>query len=458
MLAETTHRSVDSLAPAPSSRNEPLHKRSTAEFRRLLSAATSDDVLVRLASNFLGVETPMRHFQMHGKLRTALAWHTLPDYLATEGLVVAGAVGSNGSGRHASEELGVAEFESLRLGRDLWLEIPKNLLIFVEPEEGRSAQRAVLRFEMDLMREGRVAVGAFHLDPHPRLLEDWFDYTRRANPLRGRKLFANGTLIEGRPEVERGRLFLPEVVRQRLDFALRRFVSPATARLAALGVRQRAGLILAGPPGTGKSTLGKELVETLATSLLWITPGDLSEANDVREAYEIARWLAPTVVFLEDLDLVAESRERGNRGSMLGQLMNELDGGAGDHPVLTIATTNRLEVVEQAVSNRPGRFDQILEIGPPDSVSRRGMLVHRLRNADLAEDLLDWSCGLLEGATGAEIEEVANSALAAAVFEEGAGESRPLITRSHLEEALERVSRHIADRKVGFDRPAARQQ
>lgn len=458
MLAPPIPRSVAAAALTPSSRNEPLHQRSTAEFRRLVAASTSDDVLARLASTFLGVETPMRHYQLHGKLRTALAWHTLPEFLAARGLVVAGAVGSSSSGRHSSEELGVAEFESLRLGRDLWLEVPKNLLIFVEPEASRPEERAVLRFEMDLMRETRVAVGAFHLDPHPRLLEDWFGYTRRTNPLRGRKLFADGTLIEERPAAERGRLFLPEVIRQRLDFAIRRFVSPASGRLAALGVRQRAGLILAGPPGTGKSTLGKELVETLATSLLWLTPGDLSDASDVREAYEVARWLAPTVVFLEDLDLVAESRERGNRGSILGQLMNELDGGSGDHPVLTIATTNRLEVVEQAVCNRPGRFDQILEIGPPDPAVRRGLLAYRLRDADLAENLLDWSCGLLEGATGAEIEEVANSALAAAVFEEDGEESRPRITRVHFEEALDRVSRRIAQRKVGFERVEERER
>ena len=76
----------------------------------------------------------------------------------------------------------------------------------------------------------------------------------------------------------------------------------------------------------------------------------------------------------------------------------------------------------------------------------------------LAEDLLDWSCGLLEGATGAEIEEVANSALAAAVFEEDGGESRPRITRAHLEEALDRVSRHIAQRKVGFERVETRER
>src|SRR5690606_28872737 len=114
----------------------------------------------------------------------------------------------------------------------------------------------------------------------------------------------------------------------RLDFAVRRFTSAHAAQLRRLGVRQRAGLILAGPPGTGKSSIGRELAESLATSFLWVTPGELTSGKAVHELYELARWLAPTLVFLEDLDLVAESRERGNDRPVLGQLMNELDGGA----------------------------------------------------------------------------------------------------------------------------------
>ncbi len=249
------------------------------------------------------------------------------------------------------------------------------------------------------------------------------------------------------------RLFLPGLLRERLDFAVRRFTSPATQRL---GLRRRAGLILAGPPGTGKSSIGRELAESLSCTFLWVTPADLQKPDHVHEVFEIARWLAPTVIFLEDLDLIAQSRDRGFRNDLLGPLMNELDGAAGDQPILTIATTNRLEVVEEAVRNRPGRFDQILEIGPPDAETRRRLLGHRLRHVGVADEDLDWAVERLDGSTGAQIEEVANGAIAAAVLErEGEAMERVEVLRVHLLCALDLVGRAPERRTAGFGLLAA---
>lgn len=436
--------------PAAAEGTTPLHCPPSAAFQSLVRMAAGDDVLARIASLFLGAETPMQHFQLHGKLRAALLWQTLPGFLAAQGMRVAGVLGA--AGRHSGAELAVPEFESLRLGPELWLELPKNVLVFVEPaDEGGTPRRAVLRFDDNLFRDDGVAVGAFHLDARPLLVEAWIEYARRHNPLRGCKLLGSGTLVEPRTDPEASRLFLPAAVRDRLDFAVRRFTSAHAARLRRLGVRQRAGLILAGPPGTGKSSIGRELAESLATSFLWVTPGDLTSGKAVHELYELARWLAPTLVFLEDLDLVAESRERGNDRPVLGQLMNELDGGAGDHPVLTIATTNRLSVVEQAIRNRPGRFDQVIEIDLPDPEGRRALLAHRLRGAETAAATLDWCCRRLEGATGAEIEEVANGALAAAVLAAEGETVLPRLERHHFEHALEAIARSPERSRVGFE-------
>ena len=188
-----------------------------------------------------------------------------------------------------------------------------------------------------------------------------------------------------------------------------------------------------------------------------MTPGDLEGPFEVTEIFAIARWLAPTVVFIEDLDFIAESRSRYTSSNLrLAALMNELDGVAGDRSILTIATTNRLEVVEEAVCNRPGRFDQILRIEPPDAATRRELLLHRLRHAQVTPEDLEWAVAELDGATGAEIEEVAAGAIAAAVLEtEDLGtetdETVPVpVERAHLEQALENVARPSDRREVGF--------
>jgi cell division protease FtsH len=136
------------------------------------------------------------------------------------------------------------------------------------------------------------------------------------------------------------------------------------------------------------------------------------------------RLLAPTVLFLENLDLLAHDRELGRAGGRaLGELMNQLDGVGGDQHVFTLATTNRLEVVEKALRNRPGRFDRVIEVPPPDAASRLAFLRWRLGPHGLAEDDLAWLTQRTDGETGAALEELANTALFVAL--EGAEGQQP---------------------------------
>ena len=435
-----------SIVPYPDS-PLPLHRRMSEEFQKLVRLVQSDCLVTRISSQFLGTDGAFQHSLLFGKLRTALLWDSLPGYLEEEGWEVAGSLGVVEG--HQGEETAIPEFESLRLGEGHWFEVPKNLRLFLS----RGEQRTVVRVT-DESPQDFFGVGAMHLDSKPRFLERWLDYAQRHNSMRGAKLLANGQLAPRRESAEDSKLFLPAPLRERLDFALRRFTSPATQKR---GVRRRAGLILAGPPGTGKSSIGRELAETLSCTLIWVTPGDLEGPFEVTEIFAIARWLAPTVVFIEDLDFIAESRSRYTTSNLrLAALMNELDGVAGDRSILTIATTNRLEVVEEAVCNRPGRFDQILRIEPPDAATRRELLLHRLRHAQVTPEDLDWAVAELDGATGAEIEEVAAGAIAAAVLEtEDRGtetdETAPVpVERAHLAQALENVARPSDRREVGF--------
>lgn len=441
------------VAPSPNADlRPPVHLRTTEAFQKLVRLEQSDSLSTRIAAQFLDTDETHHHFLWFGELRTALLYGALDGFLAEQGWTVAGSLGFNGH-RPGREEIARPEIKSLRLSEELWLEAPSNLQVYL----ARGEERAVVSFSDADAPNPMTAVGVLHRETRPKLLEAWEDYTRRHNVLRGLKLLANGCLASRRENDEDGRLFLPAALRQRIDRAVRRFVSPAARQV---GLRRRAGLILSGPPGTGKSSLGRELAEKVPCTFIWATPGNFEDADDVHEVFEIARWLEPTVLFLEDIDLLAESRERfGHGNQLLGALMNELDGTAGDRPILTIATTNRLTVVEEAVT-RPGRFDQILTIEPPDEASRRELLAHRLRKAEVAPEDLEWVAAALDGASGAEIEEVATGALAASVLEsedaatEPAAEPPIHVRRAHFEAALESVARPSERRTVGFGKEA----
>ncbi len=300
-----------------------------------------------MLNHFLGIERPSRHGTSLGLLRCALAWQLFPAFLKREGWEIEGSFGLD----PRRDEIGMSAFKRISLGEGLHLEVPLNLMLFLARPDGR----AVLRFE-EIETPGASLIRiqtSFSREPSD-LLDRWLKVAGQENLLRGRSLLPSGKVLERRGLLDDQVLFVASETRRRIDFAAQRFLSPEAARLSQFGVRARAGLILAGAPGNGKTSLCRELSGRLDCSFLWVTPGDFSQLHDVAEIYELARWLAPTVVVLEDLDLIAESRDRGNQSRLLGELMNQLDGVGGDHRVLTIATTNRLEVVEEAMRNRPG--------------------------------------------------------------------------------------------------------
>ncbi len=427
----------------PDTAARPLQFRTSPEVEALVRRERIDEEHERVALAYLGCERLLGGEEALGSLRAALAWDRLAPHLEVEGWQVDGCLGFN---RRDCVE--AAKFGNLRLSETLSLEVPRRVILFLR----RGAERLVVRLlELEQMRGGTMfqfgAMGAGEsgLD----FLERWLAYARATNRLRGSALAAGGRLLEIEPG-STNQVFLCPEARTRIDRALARFAGSARARLAAAGVRARGGLILAGPPGTGKSTLGRELAADATATFVWATPGDLTSPEEVAELFAMARWLAPTILFLEDLDLIAESRERGGRASVLGQLMNELDGLRGDHPLLAIATTNRLEVIEEALRNRPGRFDEVVELGLPGVEVRERMLRHFFRGCRLEPRDLAWLNDRLDEASGAEIERLAQEAIALAVLEEQESEGPPEVRRAHLESALEPREGQGVRRTVGF--------
>jgi len=138
-------------------------------------------------------------------------------------------------------------------------------------------------------------------------------------------------------------------------------------RLRAARRHLRRGLLLHGPPGTGKTMTAMYVVGQLADrTVILLTGGGLGM---IEQSVAFARMLEPSLVVLEDVDLVAEerTRQRVNQNAVLFELLNQMDGLTEDADIIFLLTTNRADLLEPALAARPGRIDQAVEIPLPDA-------------------------------------------------------------------------------------------
>ena len=247
--------------------------------------------------------------------------------------------------------------------------------------------------------------------------EKWQMYARHNNYLMGQAFFPDGTIIKRNPDYNWENIILPDRIRKTIEVHVEGFLR-SYQKLRRLGVKGRRGILLAGEPGTGKTLLGKVLANILNVSFLWVTHRHIAESQSFETIMSLARFVAPTVVFLEDLDLFAEDRDI-HGWSGLGELMNQLDGVVDNTGVITIASTNRLQVVEKALRNRPGRFDRIIEFEVMDDVCRRKLITRLMNKATAEAEDLDHLVATTAGYTGAEIEELVNTIYLMAVDNNG---------------------------------------
>ncbi|HEY8406666.1 MAG TPA: AAA family ATPase [Gaiellaceae bacterium] len=184
----------------------------------------------------------------------------------------------------------------------------------------------------------------------------------------------NSVVFLERPAMDERELVLPDGVLDRVE---RHVVGPSRHResLLALGRHLGRGLLLWGPPGTGKTHTVRYLTSRLTNATVIILSGP--SLGLVGAFGNLARRLAPAVVVLEDVDLVAQERNFGPFGAsnpVLFQLMNEMSGLGADADVAFVLTTNRPDALEPALAARPGRVDLAVEIPLPAEAERRRLL------------------------------------------------------------------------------------
>lgn len=176
-------------------------------------------------------------------------------------------------------------------------------------------------------------------------------------------------------------------------------------RLRAAGQHLKRGLLLYGPPGAGKTHTVRYLTGQLRdTTIIELTGESLGL---LREACSIARALQPALIVVEDVDLIAEQRDRySGETPMLFTLLNEMDGLAEDADVVFLLTTNRADLLEPALAARPGRVDQAVEVRLPDDDGRRRLLELYRGGLHLDTTRIDEVVAATEGVTASFLKEL----------------------------------------------------
>jgi hypothetical protein len=244
---------------------------------------------------------------------------------------------------------------------------------------------------------------------------------------------SRGVMVHRLPPVAREEVILPEATLKLLDRNVFSFVE-SRERLRQLGQSTRKGILFYGPPGTGKTHTIRYLVSNLpGHTTLIITASQMALLG---QYMNLARLLQPAMVVIEDVDLIARAREDMDgpcEESLLNKLLNEMDGLKEDADILFVLTTNRPEQLESALSGRPGRIDQAIEVPLPDAVGREKLVRLYGKGLNLSAAVVTEAVKRTEGVSAAFIKELMRR-IAQASIERDGGRT---VTSADIDQALD---------------------
>lgn len=340
------------------------------------------------------------------------------------------------------DEIDIGEPVPARCLRNgLWLSREKGLpfAIMMMPG-GRFGLRTGVQVEIGIADRGRGAEFSQELFRNLELL------VAKGRTYRGRIIsleahidpMGGGSMVKVHrlAKVAREDVILPDKTLALLDRNVSGFMQ-AREQLKALQFQARKGLLFYGPPGTGKTHTIHYLASRLPNHTTLLVTAE--QVALLGEYFRLARFLQPSLMVIEDVDLIGRERTRmfGVEGEvMLNQLLNEMDGLREDAEVLFILTTNRPDQIEPALASRPGRIDQAIEFPLPDEAGRAKLIRLYARGLEISDEIMGLMVSRTKGVSAAFIKELMRRC-AQFQIESAAGKAlAPAAVDSALEEML----------------------
>ena len=310
------------------------------------------------------------------------------------------------------EEVDIGEAEPIRCVRSaLWL---------VESDSTKAAVLQSQVFSFSEPPKVRFDIACENTESGKTFTRDLFKIletaVKQARSYRGKVLSleategytgeSTGITVHVLPHVNRHEVILPKHTLELLERNVLRFVEQRD-RLGELGQSTKKGVLFYGPPGNGKTHTIRYLISELRGNTVLLTTAE--QVIHLAEYMALARLLQPTIVVLEDVDLIARARENADspcQESMLNKLLNEMDGLKEDTETVFLLTTNRPEQLEEALASRPGRVDQVIEFPCPDSSGREKLVKLYSKNVSVPDEVVSAIVARTDGVSAAFIKEL----------------------------------------------------
>lgn len=315
--------------------------------------------------------------------------------------------------------------EELSIGDGGIVHCPHNALWIADQGGERFAVLLSKVFTMNEPPRVKVHVATANTELGRRIARELFaqleEAVQRATSYRGKVLSLDasdsysgattGIKVHSIPPVQRDDVILPAetlglVERNVLEFVARR------PKLQSLGQSTRKGLLFHGPPGNGKTYTIRYLIGALEGHTTLLITG--AELGRLPEYIALARLLQPSLVVIEDIDLVAKEKVHSGLSCeepLLNLLLNEMDGLGSESEIIFVMTTNRPELLEEALAARPGRVDQAIEFGPPGDGERARLARLYVAGLAMSAEVVDELVRLTDGASAAFIKELVRRAV-----------------------------------------------
>lgn len=317
------------------------------------------------------------------------------------------------------------QHEEINVGADVLVSCPQKALWIAHNGQATFAVLVSKAFVMNEPPRVNVHIATTNDERGRQIAQEFFagleEAVKQAESYRGKVLSlectasysgeGTGLKVHELPPVAREQVILPHETLELVERNVLQFVDQRQ-RLLSLRQSIRKGILLYGPPGNGKTYTIRYLIGALKghTTLL-ITGAQIAQLT----AYmALARLLQPALVVIEDVDLVAKERVRSGTSCeepLLNQLLNEMDGLANDAEIIFLLTTNRPELLEEALANRPGRIDQSIEFATPGPAERALLAQNYAGEVVLTATVIDYLVQNTEGASAAFIKELMRRAL-----------------------------------------------